>query len=73
MKIESEVKLTEDFIIDVIKEGLETNLLSNRNVIKSIISDLILKNSCLFEQQELEWFFQFILEKNKLNCENYEQ
>ena len=73
MKIESEVKLTEDFIAEVIKEGLETNLLSNRNVIKSIISDLILKNSCLFEQQELEWFFQFILEKNKLNCENYEQ
>lgn len=73
MKIESEVKLTEDFITEVIKEGLETNLLSNRNVIKSIISDLILKNSCLFEQQELEWFFQFILEKNKLNCENYEQ
>ena len=71
MKIESEVKLTEDFITDVIKEGLETNLLSNRNVIKSIISNLILKNSCLFEQQELEWFFQFILEKNKLNCENY--
>ena len=72
MKIESEVKLTEDFIAEVIKEGLETNLLSNRNVIKSIISDLVLKNFCLFEQQELEWFFQFILEKNKLNCENYE-
>lgn len=71
MKIESEVKLTEGFIAEVIKEGLETDLLSNRNVIKLIISDLVLKNSCLFEQQELEWFFQFILEKNKLNCENY--
>ena len=72
MKIESEVKLTEGFIIDVIKEGLETNLLSEKYVIKLIISDLILENSCLFEQQDLQWFFQFILEKNKLNCENYE-
>jgi len=69
LSVEVDIKVDKELVLDVIKEGILNNTLSDTRLCKKIIRTLVLENSCLFDVEDLNVFFKELLEDVRIQCE----